>query len=76
MAEFTIDIPDNQVPRLVTAVNKELIEGDAVDLENPTSEEIRLKAKSICIDHLKTLVLNSEIQIHEDSFLFEDIGMT
>ena len=76
MAEFTIDIPDNQVPRLVTAVKKELIEGDAVDLENPTPEEIRLKAKSTCIEFLKKLVLNSEVQDNRTAFVFEDIGMT
>lgn len=75
MAQITITIPDTYVPRLKTALKRLLKDGDAEDLENPTNEEIRLKAKSICINHLEEVWKAQEWKMNNDSFEFEETGM-
>jgi len=73
MAILEIEIPDEHIPRLITALTRLLEAGEAVDPENPTNEEIRLKAKSICIKHLKDVWKEQEWIINNDSFEFEEV---
>lgn len=72
MAQLIINIPNDKIDRLKIALIRLLKEGEAVDLENPTNEEIRLKAKSICIDHLIEVWKAEEWKMNNDSFVFEN----
>lgn len=71
MAQLIIEIPDIYIQRLKIALTRLLNEGEAEDLENPTNEEIRLKAKSICIKHLREVWKAEEWKINNESFEFE-----
>ena len=75
MAQLTITIPDIYIPRLKIALIRLLNEGEAIDLENPTNEEIRLKAKSICIKHLWEVWKAEEWKINNEGFEFDDPGI-
>lgn len=76
MASLTITIPDIQIPRILTALTRILKEGEAVDLENPTNEEIRLKLKSLCIKHIKDKLKEQETILNYEAFEFEDINIS
>ena len=76
MASLTITIPDNTLTRVKTALKRLLVTGEAVDLENPTNDEIKAKIKSLCIKHIKDKLKEQEIQITYESFSFTDINLT
>lgn len=75
MAIIEIEIPDINIQRAKTVFKRLLKEGEAEDLENPTNEEIRLKAKAICVKHLKEVWKEQEWIMNNDSFVFEDTGI-
>ena len=76
MANITVTIPDEQLPRIVEMIKPRLMEGEAVDLENPTNAEISAKVKELWIETLKNNLFNFEQQIIKDSFTYSDVGMT
>lgn len=76
MADLTINIPDPEIPRIITAFKRILVEGEAVDLDNPTPAEISAKLKTICIETLKNMLKSIEKQIDREEFTFDDLDLT
>jgi hypothetical protein len=76
MAELTINIPDGQIPRLRDAAKTQMVEGDAVDLENPTNQEVISKLQELCIERLMTLVQSYERHVNNSQFVFDDLNMS
>lgn len=76
MAQFTIEIPDDKIDRVKTALKRLLVEGEAIDLENPTNVEIRDKAKSICVKHLKAVLKEQATILNYENFVYELIDIS
>lgn len=76
MANITIEIPSEQLPRIITAMKLRLVTGDAVDLDNPTNQEIIDNIKKTWIEGLKKIVSDHEHREYnklQDSFQFVDL---
>lgn len=76
MAQLTLDIPDEIIPRLREAVTPMMIEGDAVDLENPTTQEVVAKVRQICISRLRDVVMGHEAREYRVTFDYVEMGIT
>ena len=72
MAEIRFNVPNVHLPSLKVAMKRLMVVGDAEDLENPTDEEAGLKAKNICIKHLKEVWKAELWKINNESFEFID----
>ena len=68
MAQLIIEIPDVQLPRVITAFGALVQEGDAVDVENPTNQEIVIIVKTYISNALIRRVNDYEKVIHTSEF--------
>ena len=76
MAELILDIPDPFIPRIVEAIKPILVEGDAVDIENPTNGEVAAKLKEYLVMITKKFVKKHERIVVNTDFEFIDIPIT
>jgi len=68
MAQLIIEIPDVQLPRVIAAFGALVQEGDAVDIENPTNQEILIIVKTYVSNTLIRRVNDYEKVIHTSEF--------
>jgi hypothetical protein len=74
MAEFTVTIPDAQLPRIIATYKHRIQEGEAADPENPTGLEIKALLERISLENIIVDVKKHEAQANADSFIFEDLA--
>lgn len=73
MADFTVTIPDAQLPRIIATYKHRLQEGEAADPENPTGLEIKALLERISLENIIADVHKHEFQVNADSHVFEDL---
>ena len=76
MAIIQFDINNQDVPRIKEAYKNLLEVGDAVDLENPTNDELVAKLKSVAITNIRAIVLSFERTEAWKLFDFKELDIT
>lgn len=76
MAQIQLNIPNDEMPRIKEAFKAMLQEGDAVDINNPTDQEILILYKSFLKNVTLKRVLDYEKTLYYSQFEVDNINIT